>query len=261
MNTQNQSASGSPLVSLKDVTKVFQTPTGPKTVLKNVSFQISQGEVVCLLGPSGSGKSTCLRTINALETVTSGDVEVCGLNYRHAKVPLHAIRRNTAMIFQRFELFPHLSALDNVMLAPLQVLGMSQKQASEHAKALLDQVGLSDHMLKFPKALSGGQQQRVAIARALAINPKVLLCDEPTSALDPELVDEVVEILIKIARQGMTMIVVTHEMGFAAKVSSRCLFLDEGEIVEQGATRGFFESPQTPRLKQFLSRLRHDVLA
>lgn len=249
------------LIQLDNVTKVFSTPQGPKTVLNKVSFSVNQGEVVSLLGPSGSGKSTCLRTINALETITDGNIEVCGLNYRNSKLPLHAIRRNTAMIFQRFELFPHLTAQQNVALAPRKVLGKTVHEADAIAKKLLAQVGLEDHVLKFPKALSGGQQQRVAIARALALQPKVLLCDEPTSALDPELVDEVVEILVNIAKEGMTMIVVTHEMGFAAKVSSRCLFLDSGVIVEEAATRAFFETPQTPRLRQFLSKLRHDVLS
>lgn len=249
-----------PLISLKNVTKIFETPAGPRTVLSNVSFDVMPGEVVCLIGPSGSGKSTCLRTINALETISGGDVEVCGINYRSAKTPLHMIRRNTAMIFQRFELFPHLTALENVTLAPKLTLGMNDKDARDLAMDLLTQVGLKDHVTKYPKALSGGQQQRVAIARALAIKPKVLLCDEPTSALDPELVDEVVEILINIANKGMTMIVVTHEMSFAAKVSSRALFLDQGEIIEQGASKGFFENPQTPRLKQFLRKLRHETI-
>lgn len=249
-----------PVVRLTNVSKVFQTPQGPRTVLKKVSFEVNAGEVICLLGPSGSGKSTCLRTINALETVSEGRVEVSGQDYALRTKSTHEIRRNTAMIFQRFELFPHLTALENVALAPQLVLGKNKQEAEKLAEELLNNVGLSQHTFKFPKALSGGQQQRVAIARALALSPKVLLCDEPTSALDPELVDEVVEILIGIARQGMTMIVVTHEMSFAAKVSSRCLFLDEGVILEEAPTRKFFEAPESPRLKQFLSRLRHEGL-
>lgn len=252
------SKESSPIISLKNVNKIFyNAKKEPLHVLKDISFDVMPGEVVALIGPSGSGKSTCLRTINALETISSGDIEVCGINYRNSKQPLHQIRRNTGMIFQRFELFPHLTALENVMLGPNQVLKKSAEESKRIAAALLDRVGLSAHMGKYPRNLSGGQQQRVAIARALAINPKVLLCDEPTSALDPELVDEVVNILVDIAKTGMTMIVVTHELYFAQKVSQRTLFLENGLIVEQGATKDLFEHPKTDRLKNFLKRITH----
>jgi ABC-type polar amino acid transport system ATPase subunit len=250
--------SNNPIVSLKDVNKIFYTAKKePLHVLKNINFEVKTGEVVALIGPSGSGKSTCLRTINALETITSGDIEICGINYRNSKQSLHKIRRNTGMIFQRFELFPHLTALENVMLGPSQVLNKSVVESKKIAASFLDRVGLSAHMDKYPRNLSGGQQQRVAIARALAINPKVLLCDEPTSALDPELVDEVVSILVDIAKTGMTMIVVTHELYFAQKVSQRTLFLENGVIAEQGMTEEIFKNPKTDRLKNFLKRITH----
>ncbi|KAB8033773.1 amino acid ABC transporter ATP-binding protein [Fluviispira multicolorata] len=245
------------VVSLKEVNKIFRTPKTEHHVLKGINFEVKQGEVVALIGPSGSGKSTCLRTINALETITSGDVEVCGINYRNSKKSLHMIRRNTGMIFQRFELFPHMTAIENVALGPNLVLGKSKDESYKMAKDLLARVGLANHMDKFPKGLSGGQQQRVAIARALAINPKILLCDEPTSALDPELVDEVVDILVDIAATGMTMIVVTHELYFAQKVSQRTMFLENGYIVEQGDTKKMFAAPKTERLQSFLKRITH----
>ena len=250
-----------PIVELKNVTKVFKTAHGQQKALNDVSFAVGSGEVVCLIGPSGSGKSTCLRTINALETISAGSVEVCGFNYATSNTSLHEIRRNTAMIFQRFELFPHLTALENVELGLLQVLGRTKTQARQEGLSLLAEVGLADHAQKFPKMLSGGQQQRVAIARALALRPRVLLCDEPTSALDPELVDEVLEILLRIARTGVTMLVVTHELQFAQNVSNRCLFFDHGSLVEQGRTKSLFSAPKTPRLQQFLSKLRHTGLS
>lgn len=245
------------VVNLKNVNKIFYSKEREHHVLKDINFEVKQGEVVALIGPSGSGKSTCLRTINALETITSGNVEVCGINYRDSKKSLHIIRRNTGMIFQRFELFPHMTALENIALGPNLVLGKSKDESMQMASDLLKKVGLSVHAEKFPRGLSGGQQQRVAIARALAINPKVLLCDEPTSALDPELVDEVVDILVDIARTGMTMIVVTHELYFAQKVSHRTMFLESGHIVEQGNTKEMFAAPKTERLQTFLKRITH----
>lgn len=255
MSENNKNAD--PVISLKNVNKIFKTPRGDLHVLKDISFDIKEGEVVALIGPSGSGKSTCLRTINALETITSGQVEVCGLNYRNSKSPVHQIRRHTGMIFQRFELFPHMTVLENVLIGPVEVLKKSKEEALVTAENLLEKVGLKDHRYKYPKNLSGGQQQRVAIARALAINPKVLLCDEPTSALDPELVDEVVDILVDIAKTGMTMIVVTHELYFARKVSQRTLFLENGSIVEQGNTEDIFNNPKSERLQNFLKRVTH----
>jgi ABC-type polar amino acid transport system ATPase subunit len=245
------------VVSLKNVNKIFYSKDREHHVLKGINFEVKQGEVVALIGPSGSGKSTCLRTINALETISSGDVEVCGINYRTSKESLHLIRRNTGMIFQKFELFPHMTALENVALGPQLVLGKSKSESMQIAADLLKRVGLASHSEKFPRGLSGGQQQRVAIARALAINPKILLCDEPTSALDPELVDEVVDILVDIARTGMTMIIVTHELYFAQKVSHRTMFLESGVIVEQGSTKELFTNPKTERLQTFLKRIKH----
>lgn len=245
------------VISLKDVNKIYRTETAEHHVLKGISFEVKQGEVVALIGPSGSGKSTCLRTINALETITSGEIEVCGINYRNSKQALHLIRRNTGMIFQRFELFPHMTSLQNVALGPNLVLGKSQEESNQIAEDLLKRVGLHQHMHKYPKGLSGGQQQRVAIARALAINPRILLCDEPTSALDPELVDEVVDILEDIASTGMTMLVVTHELYFAQKVSHRTMFLEGGLIVEEGNTKEMFAAPKTERLQTFLKRITH----
>lgn len=241
-----------PIIELKDVRKSF----GTHQVLKGVGFDVHPGEVICLLGPSGGGKSTVLRTINALETIDSGVVRVCGEEYGKAK-PEYEIRRHTAMIFQRFELFPHLTAMQNVALAPRTVLSKPPAEAERLAKDLLARVGLADHGHKYPNSLSGGQQQRVAIARALALGPKVLLCDEPTSALDPELVQEVRDLLEQIAREGMTMIVVTHEISFARSVAHRCLFLDCGEVAEQGSSKEFFENPRSARLKQFLEKVRH----
>ena len=247
------------VISLENVNKIFKTPRGDLHVLKDISFKVTEGEVVALIGPSGSGKSTCLRTINALETITSGDVEVCGINYRSSKLPVHHIRRHTGMIFQRFELFPHMTALENVLIGLSEVIKKSKQEALVIAENLLEKVGLKDHRFKYPKSLSGGQQQRVAIARALAINPRVLLCDEPTSALDPELVDEVVDILVDIAKTGMTMIVVTHELYFAQKVSHRTMFLENGIIVEQGKTNELFANPKSERLQNFLKRVTHGL--
>ncbi len=245
------------VISLEDVNKIYRNVQGDHHVLKNVSFHVNEGEVVALIGPSGSGKSTCLRSINALETITSGNIKVCGIDYQNTKSPLHEIRRNTGMIFQRFELFPHMTVLENVMCGPKYVLKKSKQESLVIACDLLEKVGLKDHMYKYPRRLSGGQQQRVAIARALAINPRVLLCDEPTSALDPELIDEVVDILFEIAATGMTMLVVTHEMYFARKLSHRTIFLENGNIIEQGNTKELFSSPKTERLQHFLKRVVH----
>ena len=245
------------IVSLKNVNKYYGTKENPIHILKNISFDVKKGEVVCLIGPSGSGKSTCLRTINALESIPSGQICVAGISYDTTKESLYKIRRNTGMVFQKFELFSHMTALENVMLGPTRVLNKTKSESEKIAKDLLDMVGLSAHWNKYPKSLSGGQQQRVAIARALANSPQVLLCDEPTSSLDPELVDDVIQILMKIAKSGMTMIIVTHELDFVQKVSHRTLFLDEGTITEQGQTKDLFQNPKTDRLKQFISKITH----
>jgi ABC-type polar amino acid transport system ATPase subunit len=243
------------LVTLDNVSKYFATASGPLKVLDRLSFSVHQGEVVSLIGPSGSGKSTCLRTINALETIEEGRIEVCGIDYTSSTLPVHKIRQKTAMIFQRFELFPHMTAQENVALGLTKVRGFAKQDAFDRAGQLLEEVGLGGHIHAYPQSLSGGQQQRVGIARALAIEPAVLLCDEPTSALDPELVDEVTEILQKVADSGMTMIVVTHEMSFAKNVSDRCLFLENGRILAEGPSKEFFENPGDPRLRRFLKKL------
>ncbi|NBO37881.1 amino acid ABC transporter ATP-binding protein [bacterium] len=243
-----------PAIELIDVHKIFHSKTTTTHALADVHLQMKEGEVACLIGPSGSGKSTCLRTINGLETITRGAIKLFGTPYSSASTA-HALRRDTAMIFQRFELFPHLTALENVALAPRLREPISKADALERASELLSSVGLSAHRDKFPRMLSGGQQQRVAIARALAVRPRILLCDEPTSALDPELVDEVLELLKAIAKGGMTMVVVTHEMRFARQVSQTCHFFDGGRVVESGATQTLLDRPQTPRLQAFLSSL------
>jgi ABC-type polar amino acid transport system ATPase subunit len=249
------------LISLHEISKTFTTRDRAHhkhsvKVLDGLSLDIFEGDVLCLIGPSGSGKSTCLRTINALETIDSGRIEVCGQVYG-GKRPLHKVRQETAMVFQRFELFPHLTALQNVALGPRLVQRKSKAEAENIAMALLKRVGLASQSHKYPQQLSGGQQQRVSIARALAAKPKVLLCDEPTSALDPELVHEVTDILQELAREGMTMMIVTHEMSFARKVASECLFLEGGKIVERAGPELFFDQPQHPRLKSFLETISH----
>ncbi|HYX34007.1 MAG TPA: amino acid ABC transporter ATP-binding protein [Oligoflexus sp.] len=244
------------LIRMRGVSKSFAGAHGTHHVLRQLDLDVFPGDRLCLIGPSGSGKSTCLRVINALETIERGHVEVCGLDYETSKLPVHRIRQHTAMVFQRFELFPHLSILDNVALGPRLVKKVSRAEAEAKAVELLTRVGLVDHMRKYPSQLSGGQQQRVSIARALAIDPRVLLCDEPTSALDPELVHEVTDILQELAQQGMTMLIVTHEMAFARRVATQCLFLDQGQIVERAAPEAFFENPQNPRLQQFLQVIR-----
>lgn len=244
------------LIRMRGVSKSFVGAQGTQHVLRQLDLDVFQGDRLCLIGPSGSGKSTCLRVINALETIESGSVEVCGLDYETSKLPVHRIRQHTAMVFQRFELFPHLSILDNVALGPRLVKKVGRAEAEAKAVDLLKRVGLGDHVRKYPSQLSGGQQQRVSIARALAIDPRVLLCDEPTSALDPELVHEVTDILQELAQQGMTMLIVTHEMAFARRVSTQCLFLDQGQIVERSGPDEFFENPKHPRLQQFLQVIR-----
>ncbi|MFW7379795.1 MAG: amino acid ABC transporter ATP-binding protein [Oligoflexus sp.] len=247
----------SPLIELRHVSKQFTIPSGQLTVLDDISFSVEKGEVLSLIGPSGSGKSTCLRSINGLETIDSGEITVCGINYGTSKMPAYKLRQNTAMVFQRFELFPHMTAQENVALGLRMVKSMSKADAAARADELLISVGLKDQIHKHPQNLSGGQQQRVGIARALATEPQVLLCDEPTSALDPELVDEVTEILQKVAESGMTMIVVTHEMSFARQVSHRCMFLDAGRILEHRPSDEFFEDPKHPRLQQFIKKVLH----
>jgi polar amino acid transport system ATP-binding protein len=238
---------------------------GLNEVLKGIDFEVQRGEVVCLLGPSGSGKSTFLRCINHLETIQRGRIAVEGVlvGYREHGGRLHELpekeavrqRAEIGMVFQRFNLFPHKSALDNVTEAPVLVKGQSRKDAEARGRELLSRVGLGDRCDAFPSQLSGGQQQRVAIARALAMDPKLMLFDEPTSALDPELVGEVLDVMRDLAKAGMTMIVVTHEIGFAREVADRVVFMDGGVVVESGAPEQLFDNPQHQRTKTFLSKV------
>jgi ABC-type polar amino acid transport system ATPase subunit len=237
----------SAIVSLRGVTKRF----GRFTALDGVTLDVAAGETLVIIGPSGSGKSTLIRCINRLEAHDAGDVVVDGLTVGDNR-QLAAIRAETGMVFQSFNLFPHLSVLRNVALAPVRVRGLAWRDAEARARKLLERVGLAAHVDKYPAQLSGGQQQRVGIARALAMEPKVLLFDEPTSALDPEMVGEVLDVMQTLARTGVTMIVVTHEMGFARRVADRVVFMDHGRIVEQAPPAALFDAPQDPRLKAFL---------
>ncbi len=239
------------MIVIENLHKYF----GNLEVLKGIDLHIMKGEVVCIMGPSGSGKSTLLRCINRLEEITSGRVIVDGYDIYDKKTDINMIRSETTMVFQQFNLFPHMTALGNVTLGLIKVRGMSGEKAETQGRDLLEKVGLSDKADVYPNQLSGGQQQRVAIARALALNPKVLLFDEPTSALDPELVGEVLEVMRKLAKEGMTMVVVTHEMGFAREVGDRCIFIDEGVIMAQDEPQKFFDHPEHPRLRDFLGKV------
>ncbi|MHB8156475.1 MAG: amino acid ABC transporter ATP-binding protein [Desulfocucumaceae bacterium] len=224
-------------------------------VLKGIDCRVALREVVVVIGPSGSGKSTFLRCINMLETPTAGHIYIDGVSLLDPKTNINSVRAEVGMVFQRFNLFPHKTAQENVALAPLKVKRVSRKEADEIAQSLLAKVGLSDKANVYPDQLSGGQQQRVAIARALAMQPKVMLFDEPTSALDPEMVGEVLAVMKDLAREGMTMVVVTHEMGFAREVGDRVIFMDEGLIVEEGTPEELFLEPKNDRLKSFLSKI------
>ncbi|RKQ83692.1 amino acid ABC transporter ATP-binding protein [Brockia lithotrophica] len=228
---------------------------GKLHVLKNINLFIPRGEVVVIVGPSGSGKSTLLRTINALERIDSGEVRVDGVSVHDPKTDVRALRKQIGMVFQHFNLYPHLTALENIVLAPTKVLGMDRKEAEDMALQILEKVGLREKAHAYPGQLSGGQQQRVAIARALAMRPKIMLFDEPTSALDPEMVGEVLEVMRELAAEGMTMVVVTHEMDFAHDVAHRVVFMDHGEIVEVAPPEEFFREPREERARQFLRRI------
>ena len=240
-----------PIVSIKGLKKKF----GQHTVLENIDFTVYPGEKVVVLGPSGSGKSTMLRCINALEDVTEGTIEVNGFTVTDAKCDLNKMREHLGMVFQRFNLWPHKTVLENVMLAQQVVLGRDTKSAKERAMELLQGVGLADKAQTYPASLSGGQQQRVAIARALAMEPKVMLFDEPTSALDPDLVGAVLNVMKRLAESGMTMIVVTHEIGFAREVADRVVFMDGGVIVESGHPDDVLVNPKEERTRAFLARV------
>lgn len=238
------------MIEIKNLHKSY----GHVEVLKGVDVSIEEKEVVVIIGPSGSGKSTLLRCMNYLEEPTSGDITVDNMKIdKHADI--NKIRENIGMVFQRFNLFPHMTVLENIVLAPTKVLGIARSEAIEIAMDLLQRVGLKEKANAYPSQLSGGQQQRVAIARALAMKPKVMLFDEPTSALDPEMVTEVLDVMKKLAKQGMTMVVVTHEMGFAREVGDRVLFVDEGRIIEEGTPKDIFENPKQERTKSFLSKI------
>jgi polar amino acid transport system ATP-binding protein len=253
------------MIKTVDLCKTFHSktdPRGPLEVLKNVSLTVEQKEVVCIIGPSGAGKSTYLRSLNRLERIDSGKIYIedkllfdCVDGVNTVKIPHHEINNallEVGMVFQSFNLFPHKTVIENLMLAPVHVKKMPYDQAREKAKALLDRVGLSDKMDAYPSRLSGGQQQRVAIARALAMEPKIMLFDEPTSALDPELVGEVLSVMKSLAQAGMTMLVVTHEMGFAKEVADKVVFMFEGSILESGHPKDMFSKPSNDRTRQFL---------
>ncbi|CAB3670924.1 MAG: glutamine ABC transporter ATP-binding protein GlnQ [Achromobacter sp.] len=239
------------MVEFHDVTKTF----GESTVLDGISLNIDAGEVVVVVGPSGSGKSTFLRCINVLETINGGDLLVDGLSVNGPPAQIREIRREAGMVFQQFNLFPQMTALQNVMFGPVHTRGQSRDEARELAEQLLRKVGLAERMNHYPSELSGGQQQRVAIARALAIKPKLMLFDEPTSALDPELRHEVLKVMRDLAEEGMTMVVVTHEMEFARKVGSRLIFIDGGKIAHDGPPAELLENPPSQRLKDFLQHV------
>lgn len=228
---------------------------GELEVLKGITLHIRAGEVVCIIGPSGSGKSTVLRCINRLEEMTSGKITVDGLDVSDPKTDINHVRTEAGMVFQQFNLFPHMSVLENVTLGPVKVRKMPRQEANELALELLAKVGLSGKTNNYPDQLSGGQKQRVAIARSLALKPKVILFDEPTSALDPELVGEVLDVMKKLAQEGMTMVVVTHEMAFAREVADRVIFIDHGIIQEEGPPADFFGSPKNQRLRDFLGKV------
>ncbi|MFC6653437.1 MULTISPECIES: amino acid ABC transporter ATP-binding protein [Paenibacillus] len=224
-------------------------------VLKGIDMHVQEGEVVVVVGPSGSGKSTMLRCINRLETITSGGLTVDGITVNERKTDINTLRKEIGMVFQHFNLYPHKKVIDNITLAPVKVLGLSKAEAEKTAMYYLEKVGIADKAQSYPSQLSGGQQQRVAIARGLAMKPKIMLFDEPTSALDPEMVGEVLDVMRALAREGMTMVVVTHEMGFAREVADRVIFMDQGQIVEEAEPEAFFASPKEERTRTFLSRV------
>lgn len=239
------------MIKVQNLQKSF----GKNEVLKDISVTIEEKEVVVVIGPSGSGKSTFLRCINALEEITGGHIYVEGIDVADKKNDINKLRMEVGMVFQQFNLFPHMSVIENIMLAPMKVRGISEEQARQKSMELLGKVGLVEKADAYPNSLSGGQKQRVAIARALAMQPKVMLFDEPTSALDPEMVGEVLEVMKQLAKEGMTMVVVTHEMGFAREVGDRVIFMDEGYIVEENSPKEIFEKPQHHRTQSFLSKV------
>jgi len=242
-----------PMIEIKDVSKWY----GSFQVLTDCSTNVDKGEVIVVCGPSGSGKSTLIKAVNALEPVQKGEIVVDGIKVTDPKTNLPKLRARVGMVFQHFELFPHLTVTENLTLGQVKVLGRKPEEARERGLRLLDRVGLQAHKDKFPGQLSGGQQQRVAIARALSMDPICMLFDEPTSALDPEMINEVLDVMVQLAKEGMTMMVVTHEMGFARKVAHRVIFMDAGRIVEDATKDDFFGTPRSERAQQFLAKILH----
>lgn len=239
------------LIKVENLQKSF----GKIEVLKGINTEINRGEVICIIGASGSGKSTFLRCLNLLEEPSGGNIYLDDIDITDSKTDINKHRQKMGMVFQQFNLFPHMTVLKNMTIAPIKVLGISKEEAEERAIKLLERVGLADRASSYPSQLSGGQKQRVAIVRALCMQPEVMLFDEPTSALDPEMVGEVLDVMKQLANEGMTMAVVTHEMGFAREVADRVFFIDEGIIMEQGTPEEIFNNPQSPRLKEFLSKV------
>jgi len=241
------------LIKFIDVNKWF----GHINVLKNINFEIAQGEVIVICGPSGAGKSTLIRTINGLESIQQGEIIVDGFSLTNPTTNLTKLRAEIGMVFQHFNLYPHKTALQNIMLAPMKVMGLSEKQSRDRANKLLERVGLADKGNMYPIQLSGGEQQRVAIARSLAMEPKIMLFDEPTSALDPELISDVLDVMTSLTKEGMTMVVVTHEMAFAQRVADRVIFMDKGEVLEIEKPSEIFVNPRHERTKEFMSKILH----
>jgi glutamate/aspartate transport system ATP-binding protein len=239
------------MIEIVNVSKWF----GKFQVLDNVNETIQRNQVVVICGPSGSGKSTLLKTLNGLEEFQQGDVIIDGISLKDPNTNMNKLRQKIGMVFQRFELYPHMTAVQNITLAPIKVKKLAKEEAEKKAMALLERVGIADQANKYPGNLSGGQQQRVAIARALAMEPDIMLFDEPTSALDPEMIKEVLDVMIDLAKSGMTMIVVTHEMGFAKEVADEIIFMDQGRIIERGTDKSFFENPKTDRARDFLNKI------
>ena len=243
------------MIEFKDVNKYY----GDFHALKNINLSFAKGEVTVVIGPSGSGKSTMLRCINGLEEINEGQLLVSGVDLHAKDTNINNIRKHVGMVFQHFNLYPHMTVLENVTLAPIKVLKQDPKEAQKTAEKLLDKVNMLDKKDSYPTQLSGGQKQRIAIARGLAMNPEVLLFDEPTSALDPETIDDVLDVMKKLAKEGMTMIVATHEMGFAREVGDRVIFMADGEVIEDKNAQEFYENPEDPRAKQFLGKIIHHV--
>ncbi len=245
-----------PNINIKNLEKTFVTNSGLTVkAVDDASLNVNQGEVVVIIGPSGSGKSTLLRCVNRLEIPTGGSIIVDGIDTAKSSTDIRKIREEVGMVFQSFNLFPHLSVLENITLAPMKVKGIKKNEAEKTAYQLLERVGLKEKATSYPGQLSGGQQQRVAIARSLAMHPQIMLFDEPTSALDPEMIKEVLDVMLDLAKSGMTMLLVTHEMGFARAAASKVVFMDEGKIIEVGTPTQIFDNPQSPRTKKFLEHI------